>query len=221
MNKTDIDILTKWVMTEYIGKISDDDKNCDKRNIREKCLNLPFAEIDGVRIENAYISMKKHYMWFEIKVRNLDECYAHEFVKGCCIYNKYRILYCEYPNVWESLETAPCFTKFAIREGMKMLIEIITNLRYEPKNGELTTKNKSKAPSKQLKLLTSLNNCKTTKINECCVCYDETFTSFRKCNHNVCCRCISNMPRKYKCPMCRERISYMDTDDEFDDTDDE
>ena len=42
-------------------------------------------------------------------------------------------------------------------------------------------------------------------MSECCVCLDLTRGSINNCNHKICMRCVSCLP-KPKCPLCRGRI---------------
>lgn len=86
-------------------------------------------------------------------------------------------------------------------------INIIKNLEIkfdEHFNRQRAKRLKPKCIDSTNNSLCEYNNC---KLDECCICYDDTnnFTMKTSCNHSICLECILKL-KTTTCPMCRQEF---------------
>ena len=199
---TDMNILSDWVMKEYI-------EICNTKTLENtRILALPFSEIDGVILSKVGLIISKNSMYLKIEVQNFNQ-FNNE--TNYCSNNIIQL-----SKKWLCKENGnTCFNRITIDECVKKMVTLFSQLQFNVLDGRFITKQQMTddvLPIKQLHLLTTLGKCKSS-INECCICLEETKTNFmNKCKHNVCVRCISRMDSQINCPMCRCKINY-DTDD--------
>jgi hypothetical protein len=92
-------------------------------------------------------------------------------------------------------------------QGFQMLMERLSELKYDNKYGSIYYINKNKHYEECYKF----DNL-TLKYNECCVCMEMTRTK-TMCSHSLCWICFDKLKNK-KCPLCREYLMCEESDDE-------
>lgn len=197
-----MNILSDWVMKMYI-------EICNK-SLRFYALPLPFSEIDGVILNRADLVIGKNDMFLKIEVENV--CRMSMSITNYYSENNIYLYEDKKTQKFCNEDKITCFNRITINECVKKMVTLISQLRFNVSDGRFITTTDDVLPIKQLHLLTTLGKCKS-KINECCICLEETETKFDKCKHSVCVRCISRMDSQINCPMCRCKINY-DTDDD-------
>jgi hypothetical protein len=210
MNTEAINEMTEWFMGEYIALVNG--INSSPHIVKQEgrhgniiVLEIPIDSIDGVKLEHIIIKLYKNSMDLIIVLKN------HEYSEKITGYCDNRFFYVIRDEVKDE-----CFTKETICTAIETIFKQISDLSFNNCDGHFTDKPLKPLPSKALASLGSLGKAKLSKgFGECCVCYETTKTHFSECNHVVCGRCVSNMKRPLKCPMCRAKIiDYSESEEE-------
>jgi len=208
INNIAVQDLTKYITEKYIAYVND-----EKRN---SIVYIPVGSIDGVKIGEASILIYKH---------NIELCiipFNNVYDSAIRYYTDHHLIHTISNPYSRDEEKHVCFTAANIQQAVESMFISLEELRWDNKRGRFLKIAEliEDIPLKAMYNLASMGKCKPDcNAAECCVCYDETRTHFKQCNHTVCGRCISNMKGKLKCPMCRVSINrnYEDSDEDQDD----
>lgn len=197
------DVMMDTIVSFFMTKLNKND------NLFER---LPIRKIDGLKLDVFIKSFKQYSM---TKLYLLIESSIPEIV---CVHDHYPDhAYKEYFRKDFALKT---INNIELKKVIAEIIGILHNLKFSKLYGVLmeTDKQQHTDPTLMWKtLLISSHNIEWS-VNECPVCMEETFST-SMCGHHLCRYCFQKL-KKFKCPTCRQNLSY-DDDDDDDDTDED
>lgn len=166
---------------------------------------FPIKEIDGlpcaVKLELKFMGREFYYLYFQIEERFIfcrdidDNNTTHRyFFKSFKVSEKNKPMDIE---------------RIAI--SLKIIFDIIPQLKFNKFEGNLQTDTKDKDILPFIKQFCHHENVKTS-FEDCCVCYETTKTK-TMCGHSLCMLCWEKMPftrgendedPMQRCPICRD-----------------
>lgn len=203
MNEETINKLAEWMHIKYIDYV----KNPDTALF----ISLPIDKIDGVKIQQMTLRIETSRMeLYYVIESNLYEDDIKYFKAQNEKLIEHRATHSK-ENVGCLYE---CFTLEGLKYALRELNKYLSKLHFHNLGGYFTsTTNIADIPIKLLTSFLSVGVVKPKNLDECVICYEPTKTHFKKCNHVVCGRCISNMKKNITCPICRGCIKTIDYDE--------
>tara|TARA_R110002126_G_scaffold188734_2_gene337104 strand:+ start:48 stop:704 length:657 start_codon:yes stop_codon:yes gene_type:complete len=203
MNEETINKLAEWLYIKYIDFV----KNPDTALF----ISLPIDKIDGVKIEHTTLRIETSRMELYYVIEN--HLYEND-IKNFKAQNEKLIVFRHTPYKDFGGCLDECFTLEGLKHALSELNKYLSKLYFHNLGGYFTsTVNIADIPIKLLTGFLSVGVVKPKILEECVICYEHTKTHFKKCNHVVCVRCISNMNKHITCPMCRACIKTRDYDE--------
>ena len=205
MNDTHISNLTTLLMTKWekfeSKYMNDDTYECG--------ISLDIDSIDGVKISYSHIKLCKHYL--RLQIVDYHDLENNNFVKWN---NPIRKLFYYGDDINHKI--IPTYDM--VKKCVTSLSAFLENVKLDTLQGCFTDEPVNN--SEMRIAFGSLGKCKS-RYDTCSVCHSNTKTSFTKCKHKCCLRCISNIVSQtdcdnfhedcdisvyIKCPICRDKI---------------
>lgn len=164
---------------------------------------LPIRKIDGLKVD---VFIKSYQYCSDLKVYILIEDIMSEIICAHedCPDHDYR----QYYRKEFLMKT---INHDELKRILSEILLILQNLKFSKLHGSLYEQGKQILDQTPLtwKRLLNADHIEWS-VNECCVCMDDTLSS-SICGHNLCRYCFQKL-KKLKCPVCRQSLSFDDSD---------
>ena len=187
-------------------------ENLESKDTKSICIHLDIDKVDDVKISYSMLSMNKHGLQLEIS--DYHDLKDNDYVKWNNGIDKIFYFGGDFDR-----KIIPTYD--IVKKSVISLLTYIENVKLDTLRGCFTDEPINNG--EMIIAIGSLGKCES-RCDTCSVCHSNTITSFTKCKHKCCLRCISNIESQMdscdncdneycdsnslyiKCPMCRDKI---------------